>query len=88
MTFTALYTWCEDYDNFIGIVCILGGLWLLMVGGRYYKITMFVATVVILTIAICLILFIDIMPDSTPEWVVWEAIVLGIVMGSYFGYAA
>jgi hypothetical protein len=87
-TFGALWYFCEDYYSLIGLICLLGGLWLLMVGGRYYRITMFFCTVFFVGIAIVVVLFSTIFPDSSPNWSVWLALVNTFGVGCYLGYAA
>jgi hypothetical protein len=67
---------------------MLGGLWLLIYGGKYFHVTMFLAGQVSIAAFIMIILFASVYPKNSPFWVVWLTLFVALGMGSGVGYAA
>jgi len=76
------------YSFVIGIFMILLGIFLLVFGGRYFKVTMFLGGLLITTATIMLTLFITVFPTNTPFWAVWLTLGVAAGIGCGVGYAA
>ena len=67
---------------------MLTGLFLLVFGGRMFKITMFLAGEVSVASFIMIIMFAAVYPNNSPMWVVWLTLMVSTGMGAGIGYAA
>ena len=67
---------------------ILGGLWLMIFGGRFFKVTMFVTGQASVAAMILIILFSRVYPNIIPMYVVWLSLIVSIGIGAGIGYAA
>ncbi len=57
-------------------------------GGRFFKVTMFVAGQVSVAAMILIILFSRVYPNIIPMYVVWLSLIVSIGIGAGIGYAA
>jgi len=62
------------------------GLFLLILGGKHYKVTMFLAGQMSACAFLMVILFVSVYPSNSPYWVVWLSLVLTLGAGSGVGY--
>jgi|LauGreDrversion4_2_1035121.scaffolds.fasta_scaffold328228_1 hypothetical protein len=83
-----LWHFFNAYYYIFGVFMILGGLWLMVFGGRFFKVTMFVAGQVSVAAMILIILFTRVYPNITPMYVVWLTLIVSIGIGAGIGYAA
>ena len=84
----SLWTWCISYVHFIGI-CMIGlGIFLMLQGGRQYKVSMFISGLMAVVVIMMLTVFVLIMPVDTPMWTVWMCLFVSAGIGSGVGYAA
>jgi hypothetical protein len=83
-----LWHFFNAYYYIFGVFMILGGLWLMIFGGRFFKVTMFVAGQVSVAAMILIILFSRVYPNIIPMYVVWLSLIVSIGIGAGIGYAA
>jgi hypothetical protein len=83
-----LWHFFNSYYYIFGTFMILGGLWLMIFGGRFFKITMFVAGQVSVAAFILIIMFTRVYPNITPMYVVWLTLMVSFGIGAGIGYAA
>jgi len=67
---------------------MLLGLFLLGLGGRFYKATMFMAGTFAVTAFLMLIIYVDVYPTYSPMWLVWMTLICSFGFGAGIGYAA
>ena len=67
---------------------IATGGFLVVLGGRLFKITLFLATTLIVTIAVMLLLLAVVFPYDCPLWVAYLCLVVALGMALSVGYAA
>jgi hypothetical protein len=67
---------------------ILIGLFLMIFGGRLFKITLFLAGTASVTAAIMLVMFAIVYPSYCPMWVLWLTLMVSVGLGSGVGFAA
>lgn len=67
---------------------IIMGLYLLVLGGKQYHVTMFLAGQWSVCALIMIIMFAAVYPKDSPLWVVWLTLVISLGFGSGIGYAA
>ena len=63
------------------------GIFLMVMGGRHFKVTMFLAGQASVSSFILIILFAEVYPYNSPSWVVWLSLMVSVGMGSGIGYA-
>ena len=63
------------------------GFFLMVFGGKYYKVTMFLAGQMSVAAFLMIILFVLVFPANSPFWVVWLSLFVTIGIGSGIGYA-
>ena len=83
-----LWHFFNTYYYIFGVTMILTGLFLMIFGGRLFKVTMFLAGMVSVTAFIMIIMFAMVYPSNSPMWVVWLTLMVGAGMGCGVGYAA
>jgi hypothetical protein len=64
------------------------GGWMIVEGGKHYRVTMFLSAMISVAMAILFILFADVFPYNTPTWAVWLTLTCALGMGSGIGFAA
>jgi hypothetical protein len=69
------------------VALALGG-YLISVGGRYHKVTMFMAGLVFTCGAILVVLFGLVFPNNSPMWSVGLSAIVGLGMGAGVGWGA
>lgn len=72
----------------IGVLMMGLGIFLMVGGGRHYKVTMFLAGQMSICAFIMIVLFYSVYPANSPFWVVWLTLFVSLGMGSGIGYAA
>lgn len=88
LTLGTLWTFFNKYYYIFGVTMILGGIFLMVFGGRLYQVTMFLAGQISVAAFIMIIMFASVYPTNSPMWVVWLTLIVSIGMGSGVGYAA
>lgn len=78
----------SDYDYLFGILGLLFGVYLVSLGGRFYKVTMFLSAQLAFTFAFMIALFATVYPSYSPEWVAWITLVAGLGIGAGLGWGA
>ena len=63
------------------------GIFFLILGGRYYKATMFLAGQMTVAAFIMIIMFVAVYPANSPMWTVWLTLVVALMLGGGAGYA-
>lgn len=79
--------WNDHYEWFATSLMLLG-LYLMTVGGRFYKITLFLSGELTISVFLTIIMFAQIYPDNTPTWVVWLTGACSFGIGLGVGYAS
>lgn len=67
---------------------MLSGLFFMIFGGRFFKITMFISGQLSVAAIIMIVMFAFVYPNNSPMWVVGLTLIVSIGMGSGIGYAA
>jgi len=76
-----------DYNRIpIAAIMIVLGCFLTFTGGRFHKLTMFLAGQLTVTALILIIMFIAVIPGHTKMWVVWLVLVVALGIGSGIGF--
>ena len=84
----SLYTFAEKYPYWIGALFMAVGGFLLALGGKQYKVTMFLAGLGFIYIIVLGGIFVFLLPVNTPEWSVWVGIGISTLIGSVVGYGS
>lgn len=63
------------------------GLFLVIFGGKYFRVTMFLAGQTSVCAFLMIILFVGVYPSNSPFWVVWLTLFVTLGIGSGIGYA-
>ncbi len=87
-TFGTLYVFFSTYYYLFGVALILLGLFLITFGGRFYKITMFMAATFAVSAFILIITYLCLYPTYSPMWLVWMTLICSLSIGSGAGYGA
>lgn len=87
-TLGSLWHFFNRYFYIFGLVMMLTGLFLMIFGGRLYKVTMFLAGQISVAAFIMIMLFTKVYPTNSPPWVVWLTLIVSLGMGAGTGYAA
>jgi len=88
LTLGTLWRFFNQYYYIFGVAMMLTGLFLLVFGGRMFKVTMFLAGEVSIASFIMIIMFAAVYPNNSPMWVVWLTLMVSTGMGAGLGYAA
>jgi hypothetical protein len=64
------------------------GGFLLVLGGKHYKITMFLSGELLICTILMIFLFTEVLPDNSPFWTVWLSLFVTLGIASGFGVAA
>ena len=83
-----LWMFFGEFYFVFGILMIFAGLWLMIFGGKMYKVTMFMAGQLAITILLPVILFAAVFPNYSPSWLVWINLMVAFGVGTGLGYAA
>jgi hypothetical protein len=76
------------YYHIFGVTMILGGIYLMILGGRHYKVTMFLAGQIAIAAFIMIMMFSSVYPNNAPMWVVWLTLIVSVGIGAGIGFAA
>lgn len=82
-----LWTFFNDYYYIFGVSMILIGILLMVFGGRFFKVTLFLVGQVSVAAFILIIMFALVYPTDSPMWVVWLTLVVSFGIGAGIGYA-
>ena len=88
LTLGTLWYFFNTYYYLFGVTMMLTGIFLMIFGGRMFKVTMFLAGEVSVASFIMIIMFAAVYPNNSPMWVVWLTLMVSIGMGAGIGYAA
>ena len=66
---------------------IFTGTFLMILGGRMFKVTLFLAGEVSVASFIMIVMFSSVYPQNSPMWVVWLTLIVSMGMGAGIGYA-
>ena len=85
VNFYVVWSFLNNNSSFIGAIIILIGFFLLFLGLKLLKVTMFITSLLVV-LFLCFILFFQlILPTGTKQWVVWTilgcSVLLGIILG-------
>ena len=83
----ALYSFCSKYRDWIGVIFMGIGGFLLGAGGRFYKASMFLAGEASVILIVMLSIYVFLLPIDTPEWTVWICLAVSAGIGAGVGYA-
>ena len=64
------------------------GLFLMILGGKYYSVTMFISGQASVSSFILIIMFTSVFPVNSPIWGVWLTLMVSLGMGAGIGFAA
>lgn len=67
---------------------IMGGMWLMVFGGRNYRITMFLTGQFSICASLMIVLFLFVYPSNSPFWLVWITLFVSLGIGLGTGYMA
>lgn len=82
-----LWHFINSYYIVIGLLMISLGLFLMVLGGKYYRVTMFLAGQMSVCAFLMIILFLCVYPANSPYWVVWLSLFVTLGIGAGIGYA-
>jgi len=88
LALNALWFFIAKYFIIFGLLSLGLGGYLISVGGRYYRVTMFIAGLVIVCSSILIVLFVHVLPADTPLWAVGMSFIVSLGIGSGVGFAA
>lgn len=88
VSLNALYYFFQDGYIFFGLIAMAGGGWMIVEGGKHYRVTMFVSAMISVAFLLLFIMFADVFPSNSPTWVVWLTLTCALGMGSGIGFAA
>jgi len=88
LTLGSLWHFFNIYFTVFGLLMIFGGLFLMIFGGKHYKVTMFLAGQLAVASFIMILMFSQVYPNNSPMWVVWLTLLVAIGIGSGIGFAA
>lgn len=83
-----LWQFFNTYYYIFGVTMMLTGLFLMVFGGRLFKVTLFLVGTVSVTACIMIVMFVMIYPENSPMWLVWDTLIVALGMGSGIGFAA
>lgn len=83
-----LWQFFNQYYYIFGLAMMATGGFLLVLGGRMFKVTMFIAGEVSVASFIMIVMFAAVYPNNSPMWVVWLTLMVSTGMGAGIGYAA
>lgn len=81
-----LWHFFNTYYYVFGVVMMFIGLFLMIAGGKYHKVTMFLVGQVTVAAFVMIIMFAAVYPTNSPMWVVWITLVVSLVVGAGVGY--
>jgi hypothetical protein len=84
----ALWHFLLSYYYVLGVLMILTGIFLMIFGGRLFKVTMFLAATVFVTAFILILMYVSLLPNRLPTWFVWLSFIVALGMGSGMGFGA
>jgi hypothetical protein len=76
------------YYSVFGILMMGLGFFLMFSGGKFYRVTMFLAGQASVAAFIVILMFTSVYPVNSPVWVVWLTLMVGLGMGAGIGFAA
>mmetsp|Transcript_34603 Transcript_34603/g.25769 ORF Transcript_34603/g.25769 Transcript_34603/m.25769 type:complete len:275 (+) Transcript_34603:371-1195(+) len=88
LSYPSLQTFFDDVSVLMGILLIALGAYLLVLGGKLFRLTLFLTATFITIIFLLLFFFLVLFPYETPEWVAYLCLVVATGMGISIGYAA
>jgi hypothetical protein len=83
-----LWHFFNEYYYIFGVSMILIGLFLMIFGGRLFKITLFLSGTASVAAAIMMVMFAIVYPSYCPMWVLWLTLMVSVGLGSGVGFAA
>lgn len=88
VSLNALWYFIAEYYYIFGLLGILFGLWLMILGGRMYKITLFFFGEFAISTFIMVVMYAWVYPEYAPTWTVWLTGVVALGMGAGIGFAS
>ena len=77
----AIWNFFEKYKQYLTPAVIVVGLFFLIVGAYFYRITVFLTVLITSIFAVMVVLYAFILPFNTPEWTGWIVLVGSAVAG-------
>mmetsp|Transcript_4438 Transcript_4438/g.7558 ORF Transcript_4438/g.7558 Transcript_4438/m.7558 type:complete len:311 (+) Transcript_4438:493-1425(+) len=84
----AFWRWVESNAYFVGGLLVLVGALLLQYGGKHYMASIFIISSFGQACVVLSLIFGLLMPESTPQFMVWGIVIAALLIGSGLGYGA
>jgi hypothetical protein len=88
LALNALWYFFEHYWIFFGLASMAIGGFLITAGGRFFKVTMFLAGEFIVVAPGLILMFGYVLPGNSPFWTVTLSLICFLGIGAGVGYAA